>query len=246
MRYLIPLMLIASPLAAQAQGLGGYVLSADVGLGAEYGPAYLGSDDNETSPWFILKNGSLSRQTPTGETTDGFSVVPSFNYIGRRDAGDHDALKGMDDISRAGEIGGRFGYDFGPTSSYFTIRKGFGGHHGMVGEVGAKYRYQATDQLQLTSYVEADYGDSSFAETYFGVTQEESLNSGYRAYEPNGGFHQASIGVEARYSLTDNLALLGGVEYSRLIGDAKDSPFVKDKNQSSVKLGIVRHFDFRF
>lgn len=248
MRKVFPLLLIAAATAtpAFAQDLSGYTLSADIGAGVEYGPAYLGSDESEASPWIILRNGSLSRSTPSGETTDGFSIVPSFNFVGARDAGDYDALAGMDDIDRAGEIGMRLGYSYGASDTYLAVRKGFGGHSGVVGELGAKYRYSVNDRLDLTGRAEAEFGNDKFTETYFGVTDAESVTSGYDAYAPGGGFYAASVGVEARYSLTENTALLGEVKYKRLIGDAADSPLVEDRDQPSVRLGIVRRFDFRF
>lgn len=245
MRYLLPLLLLAAP-AVQAQDLSGYVLSADVGIGASYGPSYMGSDEDETSPWLILRNGSLSRPTADGATTDGFSVVPSFNYVGRRDADDFDSLSGMDDIKAAGEVGLRLGYDQGPSTGYVTLRKGFGGHHGVTGEFGAKYRYDASDRLTLWGIAEAKYGDNKFNDTYFGVTDDEAVTSQYDSYSPGGGIYAASVGVQARYSLTENMAVLGEVEYERLLGDSADSPLVEDKGQPKVKLGIVRHFDFRF
>ncbi|AGT09219.1 MipA/OmpV family protein [Paracoccus aminophilus] len=248
MRYLLPLMLIAAPLAtpAVAQDLSGYGIAGDVGLGAEYGPGYLGSDDNKTSPWLILRNGTLIRPGQTADDADGFSILPSFGYQGRRDAKDYDALAGMKDIKRAGEVGLKVGYDMGPTSSYLTLRKGFGGHSGLTGEFGASYRIDASDKLSFWGNVEAQYGNKKFNDTYFGVTPEESLTSRYGTYSAGGGIYGASIGLEARYSLTEKTAIVGEVEYQRLLGDSGDSPLVQDKNQPSVKLGIVRHFDFRF
>ncbi len=249
MRKMIPVMLMAAaPFvgAAQAQDLHGYTLSADVGLGAAYAPSYMGSDDHEGKPWLILRNGSLSRTTASGETTtDGFSIVPSLNYRGGRDADDHDTLKGMEDIDASGEVGFRVGYDYGATRSYLALRKGFGGHEGLVGEFGAKYRVKASDRLTLWGKAEAKYGDSDFTETYFGVTAAEATPD--RAiYSPGGGIYSASVAVEARYKLTDQMALVGEVEYSRLIGDAADSPIVESKGQPSIRLGVVHRFSFGF
>lgn len=247
MRHFIPLLLLAAPIAApvQAQDLG-YALSFDMGLGADYSPEYMGSDEKEVSPWIILRNASLGRQGASGETTDGFSVLPSFNYVGRRDPRDHDALEGMENISAAGEIGVRLGYDLGDSTSYVTLRKGFGGHSGLRGELGSKYDFQVNDRLTLTGRANANYGDDEFAETYFGVTDAEAATSRYAAYRPDGGFHSVAVSLEARYAMTDTLAILGEVEYERLIGDAADSPLVESKGEPSVKLGIVRRFDFRF
>lgn len=248
MRCLIPLLfLAAAPVHAKSLNWGNYQLSADVGIGAERGPAYLGADESENSLWLILRNGSLSRRDAAGgETTDGFSIVPSFGYVGKREASDHDALAGMNDVDAAGEVGAKLNYDQGPTRGYVAVRKGFGGHDGLVGEFGAQYRFSPADRLSLTAGAEARFSDGSFSETYFGVTPDESLASGMAAYEPGGGFYAAAINLEARYSLTENMAILGEIEYSRLLGDAADSPLVQSKSEPTVRLGIVRRIDFKF
>ncbi|MDN3711010.1 MipA/OmpV family protein [Paracoccus cavernae] len=181
------------------------------------------------SPWIILRNASLGRQGAAGETTDGFSVLPSFNYVGRRDPNDHDALEGMENISAAGEVGVRLGYDLGPSTSYVTLRKGFGGHHGLRGELGTKYDFRANDRLTFTGRANANYGNDDFAETYFGVTDAEAATSRYAAYRPDGGFHSVAVSLEARYAMTDTLAVLGEIEYERLIGDAADRRLSKTR-----------------
>lgn len=247
MRALLALLLLAAPAGAQSFGNSGYVFSADMGLGVKYGPEYMGSDDNDGSVWIILRNGSLTRQKVDGrETTDGFSVVPSFNLIGSRDENDHEDLRGMDDISRAGEIGALLAYDQGPMRGYVALRKGFGGHNAVVGEFGARYRIAATDRLTISPRAEALFAGDDFTETYFGVTPDESTRSGYGAYAPGGGFYAAAVGVEARYAVSDTLAVLGEVKYTRLLGDAADSPLVQDKGQPSIRLGVVQRFSFGF
>lgn len=250
-RQLLALILLAVPVsatAAQAQSTGlGYTVSADLGLGVTYGPAYPGADKDEASPWAILRNGSVTRGDGAGgKGGDGLSFLPSFNHIGRRDAGDHDALTGMDDIGHAGEVGLRANYDHGPARGYLALRQGFGGHDGLNGQFGAKYRFQASDRLILWTGAEARFGSSDFTETYFGVTPDESAASGYRVHTPDGGVYAASLGLEARYALTPDMALLGEVQYTRLLGDAADSPLVESKGQPSIRLGIVRRFEFRF
>lgn len=243
-RSLAALLLLTTPLSAQ--GLGGYVLSADLGIGAEYGPAYPGASDSEASPWLILRNGQLTRPGASGERSDGFSVLPSFGYVGGRDADDHESLMGTDEIDPAGEVGLRLSYDFGPTNSYVSLRKGFGGHSGLTGELGTKYRFAPSERLTLWTRAEAHFGDSDFTRTYFGISEAEAPNTAYSAYAPGGGIYAASLGIEARYSVTPNIAILGELEYTRLLDDASDSPLVQSKGEPSVKLGVVRRFDFRF
>ncbi|MFV0303297.1 MAG: MipA/OmpV family protein [Paracoccus sp. (in: a-proteobacteria)] len=219
-------------------------LSADIGLGVTYGPKYPGADDSDFGPWGILRNASFGQ--PGKGDLDGFSILPTFGYVGKRKESDDDSLAGMGDISRAYEVGAQVSYGYGPVNGYLRTRKGFGGHHGVTGELGVRYRSEINDRLTLWSSVEMTYGNSRYVDTYFGVSGSQAARSGYDEYRPDSGFTKASAKVSARYSLTDKTALMGEVEYGRLVGDAADSPLVQDKDQSTVRLGIVRNFSFGF
>lgn len=239
-------VVFAAPLAAQDLTLGNRwgTLSADMGIGLSYSPEYPGSEDNEARPWLILRNASFGE--PGKGDLDGFSILPSFGLEGKREESDSAALAGMGEISRAYELGGRIGYGSGPVDGYFSARQGFGGHHGVTGELGVRYRSDISSKLTMWSSVEMTYGDSEYVDTYFGVSSGQAATSGYSEYDPGGGFTKAAAKISARYSLNEKTAILGEVEYGRLIGDAADSPLVQDRDQAAVKLGIVRNFSFGF
>lgn len=215
-------------------------LDIEMGLGAKSVPDYPGADSNSVEPWLIWQGqvGAGNRQ--------GFSFGPSFRIVGSRDEDDSDHLAGLEDIDRAFELGGRVSYGAGPVTGYASLRRGFGGHEGVIGTLGAKYRTDVNDRLTVWAGVSVDYANSSYMDTYFGVTPAESATTGLAAYDPGAGFKSASAKLEARYSLTENTALLGEVEYGRLLGDAADSPVVQDKDQPAVRIGITRRFSFGF
>lgn len=249
MRASLPLVLtfLAFPLAAQAQQ--GWGVSAEIGLGAEVEPDWLGSGDTEASPWIIFENFDLTApgQTPAqAETAQGLRVGPSFNWRGGRDADDADALAGLDDIDGTFEAGVRFRYTQGPASGYLIVRKGLGGHDGWVGSVGARYRVAPNDRLTLWPGIEGKFGNDHFTRTFFGVTESESARSGYDAYSPDGGFYAVGANLRGRYALSPTLAVVGEVEYSRLTGDAADAPFVEEKSQPALRIGITNRFSLRF
>lgn len=233
----------AAPAMAQQRG---YSFTGDVGLGAQSKPAYMGSDEQSVGPWLILRDFRLVRPGQTEKTAQGFTIAPTWDYRGGRDADNHDDLKGMDDIGRSIELGAGLHYYAGPVTAYVDLRKGFGGHHGLVGEIGARYRHHVSDRFSLTGLVEGQYGDDEFTRTYFDVSPKEAAKTGYEVYDPSGGFYAVAVGLSGRYELTPNWALLGEARYTRLIGDAADSPIVKEKDEPAIKLGIVRHFDLRF
>lgn len=244
-----PLALAAVTLASLATGAGAQSLgeirslSFDGGIGATFGPDYMGADDYGTSPWIILRNGQIN--DATGEK-QGLSILPSLDYHGKRDVGDHDDLTGMDDISAAGELGVRLNYVMGGVTGYGAVRKGLGGHHGVTGELGARFRNQPQDKLTLTTAAELRFGNGEFTDTYFGVSEGESLSSGYAPYDAGGGIYAARLSVEARYEFLPDTLLMGRFTYSRLLGDAADSPIVHERNQPAFSIGVARHLNFRF
>ena len=127
-----------------------------------------------------------------------------------------------------------------------AARRGFGGHDGVVGEFGAKYRIKPSDRLTLWAGAEADFANEKFVDTYFGISADESAASGHAPFSPAGGVYAHSLSLEGRYALTDSLALVGEAEYARLVGDAADAPFIEEKSQPSLRLGVVHRFDLRF
>ncbi|WBU55510.1 MipA/OmpV family protein [Paracoccus sediminicola] len=247
MKIILPLLatLTASPVLAQEVVINpAQSVSMDVGIGAEYRPTYPGSDDHEAAPWLIFRNLRLNGNS--SDDRQGFSITPSFDYLGERDSDDDERLDGLDKIDRAYELGLQATYRNGPTRAYVSARKGFGGHKGVAGEFGAEYRIDASDRLTMWAGLEAGYGDDSYNETYFGVTEDEAGRTDYSVYTPGGGINSAAAKLEARYDLSPATALLGEVKYSRIIGDAADSPIVLDESQPSVRLGIVRTLNFGF
>lgn len=246
MKYALALaLLFATPLHAQDFGVsGGRIFSADIGFGAQFGPEYPGSDDGKVSPWLIWRHAGFG--TPSGEQAQGFAISPSFGSVGERDSDDHDDLAGLDDINRAYELGLRISYGMGPITAYGSVRRGFDGHEGLTGELGATYRTELSDRITLWSGAEIGYGNDKYNDTYFGVTDAESVTSGLNSYSTDSGINEAAITFEARYDVNDTTALLGEVRYGKLIGDAADSPVVQEEYQPSLRLGVTRRFSFGF
>ena len=251
MKFALPLIIaLAASAAAPAMAQDAVVpeiksVHFDVAVGAWARPTYAGSDEYESGPWLSFRNLQINGASD-GDARMGFSVTPNFDVVGDRDGDDDDRLEGLNDISRAYEAGLRLSYRVGETTAYGTVRKGFGGHHGVTGEAGVKYRMNPTDKLTLWASVEAGWGNGRFNETYFGITDSEAARTDFDAYDIGGGVNSAAAKLEGRYKITENTSILGEVKYTRIIGDAADSPIVLDKSQPSVRLGIVRTLNFGF
>lgn len=248
MKTLMLASLIAAPLAAPVMAqdfgaTGGREFSVELGLGVQGKPTYPGAEDAEASPWLIWQNAGFGS---TAGDRQGFSISPSLGLVGPRDDSNDPALAGLNTIDRAYEVGAKVSYGSGPVTAYGSLRRGFDGHEGLTGELGATYRTQLSDRVTLWSGLELGYGNDEYSETYFGVSPSEAISSGYSEYSPGGGFTSAAIKFRARYAINDTTAILGEVEYGKLIGDAADSPIVQDDYQPALRLGIVRKFSFGF
>ena len=77
------------------------------------------------------------------------------------------------------------------------------------------------------------YGSGNYMNEYFGVTPTDSLASGLPIYVPGGGARDVRGWATAVLSLSLHWHLGAGVMYSRLVGDAADSPIVSQEGSKN-------------
>ena len=121
------------------------------------------------------------------------------------------------------------------------LRKGIGGHEGVVGSIGADQIWRDGDRYVFSVGPRLLYSNSRYQRAFFGVTPEAALLSGLDAYRPDGGFHAIAAAAGMNYALGGPLGLFGYARFERLIGDARKSPVVKElgsPNQLSAGLGL--------
>jgi outer membrane protein len=240
---------------AQAQQAGGIVFELPeirnyVAGAVGIVPDYMGSDDYTFggAPAGLIKFGSSERYARLVVTELSVNVLnsrtwslgPVLNYRLARDDVDDDAVDRMRDIDgtvEAGLFGGwtwigdddprhrftataEFLYDVGDT------------HDGYLISAGARYFQPVTRPLTLSIGATVTYGSSDYMQTYFGVDSNNAARSGLSQFSAGSGLRDVRIPVMAIYSLSPNWHLSGGLIYSRLLGDASDSPVVDDRGSS--------------
>ena len=87
-----------------------------------------------------------------------------------------------------------------------------------------------------------EWADDNHMGDTFGITAAQSARSGYARHTAEAGFKSASAEIGFIYPFGDNWVARTMVEYTSLIGDAGDSPLVKDDNQFSV--GFMIGYEF--
>jgi len=86
------------------------------------------------------------------------------------------------------------------------------------------------------------YGSGNYMDEYFGVTPADSLASGLPVYAPGSGVRDVRGWAAAVLHLSPQWHLGAGAMYSRLVGNAADSPIVSEegsKNQWIYGVGAL-------
>ncbi len=219
------------------------------GVGAA--PDYPGSSSYRATPDLAFTFGSLEwggRKIGTniGEAPKtGFGFTGAFRYVGERDTSDYPELAGLEDIDAAVELGFGVVYREVNWQVFGKVRRGFGGHEGVTGDIGADVIFRPDERWTITAGPRFSLGNDTYADTYFGV---DTATPTLAAYEAEGGLLGAGVEVQATYRLDDAWALEGAVAYQRFLNDAADSPITQagSDDQWTMRLGVSRAFNWRF
>ena len=219
-----------------------------VGVGAVYLPEYEGSDEFEVQP-FPIFSAQFGEYVHIG--TDGLRVdvwqheglklgVTGGVEVGRKED-DSDHLRGLGDIDLGGVAGVLLSYETGPFELYASLDKTIGGSDGLTGMVGAKASYQY-DKFIFSADLSGTWADSKHMGSYFGITSTQSARSGLTEYEAGAGIKRVDLKGSVTYKWTEHWSITGAAGAGFLLGDAKDSPIVKDDVQPFALLGMAYRF----
>lgn len=240
----------ATPAAAQ-EGRGWTVT---VGGGAQIAPKYYGSDDHSIFP---LPNFGLRREgrpMPFEAPDDSFGVGllgqdSAFNFgpvarlTAEREQDDVGAPVG--DVGTTVEVGGFVQAFLGENIRLRgELRQGLGGHEGLVGSIAADFIVRDGDNTIFSIGPRAYWADNDFHDAYFGVPLAIPA-FGLAVYDPGSGFYAVGARAGLMQRLGRNWGLFGYAGYDRLIGDAADSPIVRQlgsRDQFSGGLGLFIEF----
>ena len=251
---LVALMAPGAPANAQD---GERTIRIRPGIGAQIRPEYPGADKSEVLPY--IKFSLAKGDDPFGFSAPDDAFGIALLSMGPLRAGPAAALQGgrkdsevgapLGEVKRTIEAGGfaevllldqfRLRAD---------LRKGIGGHEGLVGSLGADQIWRDGDKYVFSVGPRLLYSDSRYQRAFFGVTPQAALASGLPAYRPDGGFHAIAAAAGMHYALGGPFGLFGYARYERLIGDARKSPVVRElgsANQLAAGLGVNYTFTIR-
>jgi outer membrane scaffolding protein for murein synthesis (MipA/OmpV family) len=233
--------------------------SLTLGAGALYQPDYAGSDDYEVSPVPLVE---LSWQDRLRLTTLGgpaILVTPlatedlrldlGIRYEFGRDEDDNDALKGLGDLEGGAVAVARLGYEVGPIDLALEVARDLSGDRdGLAATAEAEYATRLLDgRARLTVTPHLTWADDEYMGNTFGITAAQAARSARRfsSYDAESGLKDAGVAVGIGYNLTDSIHVLGQIDYSRLLGDAADSPLV-DREGSADQFSALLGLSYRW
>lgn len=220
-----------------------------IGAGAAYKPEYQGSDKYEFSaiPLFSAQFFDVVTVDSTGVDlkvyqVGSFRLDASIGYdIGRKED-DADELRGMGDVDFGVTVGGKATYEFGPASVFVGVDKTIGGSDGLLVNAGAAVTAPITDSFILGAEASATFADTNYMESYFGVSAAQSARSGHAQYKAEAGFKSVDASLKATWLIDEHWTLIGKQSVGLLVGNAADSPLVKEKFQSNTMLALGYRF----
>lgn len=226
-----------------------------LGLGIEYESAYEGSDEFgvEVEPaggvqWrkgdnvFFWAGEAIGWR---GLVTDSWLLQATLGYEEGREEGDSDdgRLNGLGDSSSGGVVVLEGRYDFGENWRYFLdarLSTGAIGTLGIVG-VGTCLACQPNGTgLEIGAVV--TFHDSELANRDFGVTMQQSIDSGLPATNVDSGFRSVGVNVNYRYYVNENWQLFAEGLYESYGSDVSDSPISRNDYEAELGVGFIYVF----
>lgn len=224
----------------------------NVGGAGLYLPEYEGADDSEgiAVPYFSAKyKDKLRLNIFTGLDYDVVSSGPFTLGVGLgidfgRKEDKSDRLEGLGDIDAALEPKIYLAYQQGKLTTKVTLASDAGGdgHDGSTVDFNVRYFVPLSRGSFLMPSLGATYGDDQYMQSYFGVSQEQSQSSaaGLAEHEAKSGLKSVSLSMLYVTHISGQWSFMGIAQLKSILGDAEDSPLVKETSQPLLG-GIVTY-----
>lgn len=269
LRTLVPaLSLTLLPAMAHAQDKPSSVFDGDyltLGIGGAYGPSFEGADENSVYPM----GGVMGRIGPitinpriAGIALDvipdvgnkvNFSLGPVVRARLERTRSIKDvAVAALGSRDMAVEVGGTAGVSINRlTNPYDSLSFGVDlrwdvakAHRGSIVTPSMTYLTPLSRATAAVLNISAEHVDTDYARYYYDVSPAGALASGLPTYTARSGWKSAGATLMGVVDLDGNLlnggfVLVGGVGYTRMLGNIRQSPIIAERGSANQLVGAI-------
>ena len=93
----------------------------------------------------------------------------------------------------------------------------------------------------IKGYAGATYASDDYMSEFFGVSAVQSANAGLPVFGADAGIKNVTLSLSSGFDIDESWVIGARIIYSRLVGDAADSPIVDQRgsaNQITVGVGL--------
>jgi outer membrane scaffolding protein for murein synthesis (MipA/OmpV family) len=166
--------------------------------------------------------------------------------LGRRERDDPQELTGLGNINVAPglKLSGEYvvSKDF-PLVVRADVRRYFGGSNGWIGDLGAYMPLPGSNkQFFWFAGPSLTFADSRYMNSWFGVNENQSMQSGYPQYDASAGLKAVGFGVSIVWFFQKHWFFTADGAVEQLVGSAKNSPITQKSTNAVVDLSFAYQF----
>ncbi|MGB3739786.1 MAG: MipA/OmpV family protein [Pontixanthobacter sp.] len=247
------LALLTQPVAAGAQD-GDTPRRTRVALGPQLVPSFPGADEVVLRPLFDFSRAEAGEEfafeAPDESfgfslyNDDRFAIGPAVGFEGERAS--EDVGGRLPEVDFTVELGAFARYQ---ASENFRlrgeVRYGVTGHEGVIAVLGGDYVMRDGDRQLISIGPRVTLTDASYQNAYFGVAPQDAIASGLPAFDADGGVQAVGGTVGYIQQFSPRWGIYSYAKYDRLVGDAADSPVVRQfGSRDQLSGGIALTYTF--
>lgn len=232
-----------------------------IGAGAAILPDYEGSDDYTLLPalsvraagfagdeTFVNINGLRLRSNLLPDEHWRLGVIGG--YLDDYDDVDDSRVQDLRGVDKAVLFGLTAAYDFlaGWTNDLLVeVDAQYDIWEGNGGTVTPRFSYSRMFPGFILAEVSVSttWASQDYMSERFGISGDDASRSGLDAYDADDGFKDVGLSLNVTVPLSESFSVTGFGAYSRLLGDAADSPIVDDRgDEGQLVGGVLLNYSF--
>lgn len=194
----------------------------------------IGLDNHMSVEWLEHKGKANLIPHPT------WKAGPVIEYIPERDDVHSNRVDRLGDVGISIMVGGFFGLEY---NNWSASIEGMGdianGNEGAIARLNGGYKIPIRDKWDVSLGAFTTWADDEYMEAYFEIDFVDFLRSGLRTYSAASGIKDVGFSVSGSFKPWEHWSFMGIANYTRLLGDAADSPVTDDAGDPNQFFGGI-------